>query len=65
MVSYQTWTSLLFEEAKKAGAQYSDISDGAETVEVAAAIWNERKNELKRATTAEARNIARQEITVS
>jgi len=64
MVTYQTWTSILFEVAKSEGAQFENISDGASVVNVAAEVWQERKEELATATAAEARDIARQEIEV-
>lgn len=62
MVSYQRWTSLVFEVAKEKGAHIDDISDGSNVVAVGAAIWRDRKAELKAASVAEAREIARSEI---
>lgn len=65
MVSYQTWTSLVFEVAKAEGAQFESIADGAVVIgDVASPVWSERKEELKTATRSEARNIARQEVEV-
>lgn len=64
MVTYQSWTATVFEVAKDEGAQFENISDGANVVSLAADIWRERGEELKTATAVEARNIARQEIEV-
>jgi len=64
MVTYQAWTSTVFEVAKQDGAQFENISDGSSVVSIAAEVWQERKGELKTATAAEARDIARQEIQV-
>lgn len=55
----------MFEVAKNEGAQFENIDDGAEVIGVAADIWGERKQELRTATMAEARDIARQEVDVS
>jgi hypothetical protein len=65
MVSYQAWTSILFEVVKEEGAEFENISDGGEVVSVGADVWQERKTELRTATRAEARDIARQEVSVS
>lgn len=64
MVSYQAWTSTVFEVAKADGARIEDISDGSNVVSVAAEVWQDRKEELRTATAAEARDIAQQEIRV-
>lgn len=65
MVSYQTWTSIVFDVAKSEGARFENINDGAAVVSVAADVWNERGNQLKTATAAQARDVARQEIEVN
>lgn len=65
MVSYQAWVSTVFETAKDGGAQFESIDDGGKVIDVAATVWNDRKAELKTATRSEARDIARQEISVS
>lgn len=64
MVSYQTWTSVVFDVVKSHGGEFDSIDDGAEVVEIVADIWRDRADELKTATKAEARNIALQEIEV-
>lgn len=61
MVSYQKWTSIVFDVVREKGGSTSE----AETIiEVGSAIWNDRKEELNTATVSEAKNVARQEISV-
>lgn len=65
MVTYPTWTSIVFDVAKAEGAQFKGIADGAVVIEdVAAPIWSERKEELQTASRPEARDIARREVEV-
>lgn len=64
MVSYQKWTQIAFDEAKSQGLEPSQESS-AELVSVAAAIWNDRKDELNTANVSQARAIASQEINVA
>lgn len=64
MVSYQKWTSIVFEVAKEKGEVIDSQKASAQTVSVGADIWRDRKDELTAATIAEAKNVARQEITV-
>lgn len=61
MVSYQKWTSLVFEQVPKSVRQDS----ATDIVSVGADVWNDRKEELRTATIAEARQIAQQEIEVT
>lgn len=63
MVSYQRWTSICFEVARSKGAEFENIRESGEAVTIFAEIWNERKDELSRATMPEARAVAEQEIT--
>lgn len=64
MVSYQRWTSIVFDVAQSEGAQIDNIADGSSVISVAAEIWRDRRGELSTATIAEARDVARQEIDV-
>lgn len=68
MVTYQRWTSVCYEVARQKGATLEGPGTQEENrtlISVIAEIWNERKQELETATLAEARTVARQEITVS
>lgn len=64
MVSYQAWTSIVFDVAQSEGASFGNIRDGQNVVGVSSEIWNERKADLMTATESEARKIARNEIAV-
>lgn len=64
MVSYQKWTSIVFDVAKSKGAQFEGISDGQPVVQLASEVWQERKADLNTATDAEARRIAQDEVQV-
>lgn len=50
MVSYQTWVALTFRVARRKGVQYEGIADGADTIEVAAAIWSQNTETIKQWT---------------
>jgi hypothetical protein len=63
MVKYETWVSLVHEEARKQGAQ-SGFHESQSMVSVAADIWNDRKDEIRSASRHEAENIAAAEIDV-
>jgi hypothetical protein len=67
MVSYQKWTAIGYEVARSKGANLEGTgtqSANQELVSVLADIWNDRKSDLSTATVAEARNIARSEISI-
>lgn len=63
MVTYQKWTQIAFEVARSKGADTSE--EQTSIVSVAADVWNSRKADLSAATDAEARRIAREEISVA
>lgn len=63
MVSYQKWTSIAFEEAKRQGMESSQENSQA-LISVVAEVWNDR-TELRTATISEAREISKEEIRVS
>jgi len=68
MVSYQRWTSIAYDVAKAKGAQLEGSGTqqtNQNLVSVIAEVWNERKSEISTATVAEAKSIARNEISVS
>jgi hypothetical protein len=68
MVSYQRWTSVAYEVAKSKGANLEGTgtqTNNQDLIRVISEVWNDRKGELSTATVAEARDIARQEVTVS
>lgn len=64
MVSYQRWTSIAFEVAREKGAQFDSLSSSSDGIQVFADIWNDRKDELSAASVQEARQVAREEISV-
>lgn len=63
MVSYQAWTSILFDVVKTSGVEMSRET-ASDTVSVGAEIWQDRKADLQSATRQEARRIAGEEINV-
>lgn len=63
MVTYQKWTAIAFEEAKKKGMEGSQ-ENSANLVSIVAEVWNERED-LGTATEPEARKVAKREINVS
>lgn len=63
MVSYQRWTSIAFDEARRQGMQSSQ-ENSQDLISVVADVWNDRKEELDSATIGEATEIARSEITI-
>lgn len=64
MVSYQKFTALAFEVAKRRGMNTSRENNN-QLISVTAEIWNERKDELETATISEARSVLEREISVS
>lgn len=65
MVSYQTWTSIVFEVVREKGGQFQNIDDGAQVVQLAADLWNVEKVDLQTATRNSAKTFARREIQVN
>lgn len=63
MVSYQKWTQIAFQTARKKGMRTSQ-EQSQSLISVAAEVWRDRKSELSAATQAEAQRIANEEITV-
>lgn len=63
MVTYQRWTAIAFSEARSQGMESSQ-ENSQELISVVADVWNDRKDELKTATIAEAEKIAAEEISV-
>lgn len=79
MVTYQEWTGIGFEVAKRkglkstgpggqrslsGGRQFTGDEPQAQLVRLLAEIWNDRKEELQAASVSRARTIAEDEITV-
>lgn len=63
MVSYQAWTSIAFEVARRKGVQFEDLDRSARFVrEVVSELWRQDKERLKTATRAEARDYAEKRI---
>lgn len=60
MVSYQKWTSIVFEQVPETVRKDS----ATDIVSVGAEVWRDRKSELNTATVSEAKKIAQQEIEV-
>ena len=59
MVSYQAWTSIVFEVLQeRGGVTVSDVDDGADVMTFAARHWQQHKRRLQRAGPGEARQIA-------
>lgn len=56
MVSYQKFTSLCYDEAKKKGVQFDGIEDGGQFTSQIAAYWNDNKPRLKQMTVQQARS---------
>lgn len=61
MVSYQRWTSIVFDVARQKGADTG--SEQTDIIRTAASVWNENEA-LKTATVAEARTVAKQSVQV-
>lgn len=64
MVSYQRWTSIVFDVARQRGAQFGSIEDGQPVIRLAAEVWKDRKDEIAPVSVAEARDIALEEVEV-
>lgn len=65
MVSYQRWTAIAFEVAQQKGMRNSQGNTKSLVSAVVAPVWQDRKDELKAATIAEAEAIAQQEVVVA
>lgn len=65
VVKYPTWVSVVRTEVSKQGANLNDFSTNSDVVSVAAAVWNDRKNELESMSRSEAETVATQEVDVS
>lgn len=63
MVTYQKWTQVAFNVARRKGMETSQ-EQSQSLISVAAEVWRERKSELSAATQSEAERIADEEITV-
>ena len=58
MVSYQRFTAICYEVAKRKGVQFSGIQDGADFTSQIAQYWNENKAEIKPMTVKQATDLA-------
>jgi len=56
MVSWQTFVSLSFDEAKRKGAQFKNIEEGGDFMQDVAAVWEDDKERYKQMTEQQARN---------
>jgi len=65
MVAYENWVSVVRSEADRQGANLNDFETNSMIVEVAGAVWRDRKDEIRRANRTRAEEIARDEVTVS
>lgn len=63
MVSYQRWTSIVFDVARSKGADTS--TEQTNIIQTAARLWNSNKSQLEAASVAEARRLAQANIRVS
>lgn len=64
MVSYEQWVGIVRDVASRKGADLSDFGTNSDMVSVAAAIWRDRKTEIKQASQSRAKKIADGEVTV-
>lgn len=62
MVSWQTFVSLAFDEAKRKGAQFENIDDGGDFMSDVAEVWQSDKESYKQMTEKQARNAIRQMV---
>lgn len=62
MVTYQKWTAIVFEVAEQKGADTSRFQN--DIVSTAASIWQAQKDHLSTATVAQARDVARRQVSV-
>lgn len=65
MVEYSTWVSIVRTEATAQGADLHDFEKNSELIKVAAAVWNDRKQELQNASGPKAKRIAKAEVSVA
>ena len=65
MVAYSDWVSVCRSEADRQGADMNDFETNSMVVEVAGAVWRDRKDEIESANRSRAKEIARDEISVS
>jgi len=65
MVQYHVWIGAVRAAAKAQGADLRDFEANSNVVSVGADIWNDRKEEIRKANAQEARAIADEEISVS
>jgi len=56
MVTWQTFVSLAFSEAKAKGAQFEGIDDGGDFLTQLSSVWDGDKERLKQMTERQARN---------
>lgn len=64
MVEYQNWVSICRKVAGHKGADLNDFKTNGQLVSIAASVWNDRKDEILRASATDAAAIADEEITV-
>lgn len=64
MVKYAEWVSVVWKEARSQGLDDVTFEDSQSVTTVAADIWNDRKDDIKNADTATARQIAGDEVRI-
>jgi len=64
MVSYTEWTEIGHEVYKSKGGQYGNRQAAQSVTSTLAAFWRQNTDRLKAASRSEARQIARQNMTV-
>jgi hypothetical protein len=62
MVSYQTFTKLAFDVARRKGAQFEGIDEGGDFIEDVAAVWQSNKESLLQMTEQQARNYLQERV---
>ena len=64
MVDYSQWVSIVRSEAERKGADLTEFEENSAVVSVAAAVWNDRKQELQESSRDEAEAVASAEVNV-
>lgn len=65
MVKYATWVSVVWDSAKAKGIGTPSFEESQDVTGLAAEVWNDRKDEIKTASEAEAKEIADDEVVVA
>lgn len=64
MVEYRQWVSIVFETAKRKGADTSRPENNTAILSLAAEVWQDRKPSLRQMTEESARGVADSEVEV-